>query len=107
MQYVEHPEHKFNGEVGILERKHVHADGVVYIGKEANNIDEQELNVKQAQAFLNKKEIMQNILDLSQKKAEEWGVDRKTFQRIKKRIIENGDIKLNTVAVKKLASFFT
>ncbi|MDA0525458.1 DNA polymerase [Methanococcoides alaskense] len=107
MQYAEHLEHKFDGDSGVLERKHVHADGVVYIGKEANSIDEQELNVKQAQAFLNKKEIMHNILYLSQKKAEEWGVDRKTFQRIKKRIIENGDIKLNTVAVKKLASFFT
>lgn len=63
--------------------------------------------MKKAQEFTNKKEIMGKILDLSQKQVEEWGVDRKTFQRIKKRIIENGDIKLNTVAVKKLASFFT
>ncbi|WP_135604818.1 hypothetical protein [Methanococcoides sp. NM1] len=107
MQYVEHLEHKFDGEIGVLERKQVHADSVVYIGKEANNIDEQELDVKKAQTFLNKKEIMWNIIALSQKHAEERGVDRKTFQRIKKRIIENGDIKLNTVAVKKLASFFT
>ncbi len=45
---------------------------------------------------------MQMILDLSQKKAEEWGVDRKTFQRIKKRIIENGNIKLDTPAVRIL-----
>jgi hypothetical protein len=107
MQYVEHLESKFDGEIGILERKHVHADSIVYIGKEANSIDEQELDVKKAQAFTNKKEIMQKILGLSQKQAEEWGVDRKTFQRIKKRIVENGDIKLNTVAIKKLASFFT
>jgi len=30
------------------------------------------------------------------------GVDRKTFQRIKKRIVENGDVKLTTVAVSRL-----
>ncbi|WP_321420795.1 hypothetical protein [uncultured Methanomethylovorans sp.] len=51
---------------------------------------------------MNKEDIMQMILDLSQKKAEEWGVDRKTFQRIKKRIIENGNIKLDTPAVRIL-----
>lgn len=57
MQYVEHPEHKFDGDVGVLERKCIHSDGVVYIGKEANNIDEQELDVKQAQVFVNEEEL--------------------------------------------------
>jgi hypothetical protein len=33
---------------GILGREHVYADGVIYIGKEANNIDEQALDVKKA-----------------------------------------------------------
>ena len=101
-QYVDHPESKFDGDIGILERKHVQADGVIYIGKEANNIDEQVLDVKKAQEFVNKEEIMQRILAIPQKEAEEWGVDRKTFQRIKKRIIENGNIKLDTLAVKRL-----
>jgi hypothetical protein len=40
-----------------LERKHVQADSVVYIGKEANNIDEQELDVKQVQEFIDVEEI--------------------------------------------------
>ncbi|WP_198003712.1 hypothetical protein [Methanococcoides burtonii] len=52
MQYVDHLESKFNCEVGVLEREHVHADGVVCIGKEANNIDEQELVVQQSQVFV-------------------------------------------------------
>jgi hypothetical protein len=34
------PEHKFDGDTGILERKHIDFDGFVYIGKEANDIDE-------------------------------------------------------------------
>ncbi len=33
MHYVEHTEHEFDGEIGVLGRKCVHANGVVYIGK--------------------------------------------------------------------------
>lgn len=43
MQYVDYPESKFDGDIGILEREYVYADGLVYIGKEANNIGEQAL----------------------------------------------------------------
>jgi len=42
--------------------KHIYADSVIYIGKEANNIDEQALDVKKAQEFVNKQEIMDSIL---------------------------------------------
>ncbi|WP_244625133.1 hypothetical protein [Methanococcoides vulcani] len=105
-QYVEHPEHKFNGEVGILERKHVHADGVVYIGKEANNIDEQELNVKRSQEFINKQEIMKNIFNISQKEAETLGVSRSRFHGIKRRIRETGDLNFCTPAVRRLMKKF-
>lgn len=102
LQYVDHPENKFDRDIGLLERMHVHVDGVVYIGKEAKNIDEQALKVKEAQVFLDKNEIMQKILDLPQKIAEEWGVRRNTFQGVKKRIWQDGNINLNTLAVKKI-----
>ncbi|NPE31258.1 hypothetical protein HNV12_25535, partial [Methanococcoides sp. SA1] len=102
MQYVDHLESKFDGEVGVLERKYVHADSIIYIGKEANNIDEQELDVKQAQEFINKQEIMKNILNISQKQAEALGVFRSRFQGIKQRIRDNGDLNLNTPAVRRL-----
>ena len=78
------------------------ADDVAHIGKEANNIDEQALEVRKAQRFLDKIEIMKKILDLPQKKAEEYGVDRKTFQSIKKRIRENGDLNLKTPGVNRI-----
>ena len=58
--------------------------------------------MKQAQQFLDKAVIMERILALPQKEAEECGVDRKTFQRIKRRIREKGDLGLNTRAVKRL-----
>ncbi|OPY24867.1 MAG: hypothetical protein A4E23_00199 [Methanomethylovorans sp. PtaU1.Bin073] len=102
MQYVDHPESKFDGEIGILERKHVHADGIIYIGKEANNIDEQALDVDKVQVFVNKDEIMQMILGIPQKEAEARGVSRSVFQGIKKRIRESGNVNLDTPRVRRL-----
>ena len=101
-QYVEHLEHKFDGEVGVLERKHVHADGVVYIGKEANNIDEQELDVKKAQEFLNEEEIKRKILEIPQKEAEKLGVGRSTLHKIKWKIRKGEKINWGTPAVRNL-----
>jgi len=36
-------ENKFDGDTGVLERKHIQDDGLVYIGKEANKIEDQPL----------------------------------------------------------------
>ncbi|WP_321428588.1 GAF domain-containing protein [uncultured Methanolobus sp.] len=56
-KYANRPESKFDGETGILERKHVKADSVIYIGKEANNIVEQALDVKKAQEFVKEEAV--------------------------------------------------
>ena len=76
IEYANHLESKFDGDNGTLERKHVLADSVICIGKKANNINEQ---------------------------AEALGVSRSTFQGIKKRIRESGDVNLYTPAVKRVA----
>jgi hypothetical protein len=52
----------------------------VYIGKEANNIGEQELDVKEAQVFYNEEKIKQDIISLPQKMAEEWELTEKHFR---------------------------
>ena len=44
--------------------RYIHVDSVVLIGKEANNIDDQALDIGQAQVFVNKQEIMDKILQL-------------------------------------------
>ncbi|WP_407356402.1 hypothetical protein [Methanolobus sp. WCC5] len=102
IEYANHPESKFDRDIGILERKHVKADSVVYIGKEANNIDEQALDVKKSQEFINKQAIMDNILKMSQTEAEAIGVSRSRFQGIKQRIRKAGNLNLNTPAVRRL-----
>jgi len=40
LDYVNHPESKFDGGVGVLSRKHIQVTGVNFIGKEANRIEE-------------------------------------------------------------------
>ena len=105
MQYVDHPENKFEGDIGVLERTHVHVNGVVYIGKEANNIDEQALKVKEAQIFINEEEIKQKILALTPKEARELGIKhRSTLKKIKDRIKGGDKINFNTKEVGKLIS---
>lgn len=105
MQYIDHPENKFDGDIGLLERKHVHVDGVVYIGKEANNIDEQALDVKRSQVFINEEEIKKKILNSSPGEAREMGIKyRSTLINIKDRIEAGEKFNLNTKAVKTLTS---
>ena len=91
--------------MGWQERKHVQADDIILIGKEANNIEEQPMEVTLPQVFKNKKEIMEKILALPQKEAEKAGVERGAFKKIKDKIRETGDIRLNTSARKRLVDY--
>jgi len=105
LQYVEHMEYKFDGNIGVLNRKHIWADGLVYIGKEANNIEDQPLEVTKPQIFVNMEEKMQKILDITPEIARNAGIKhRSTLKRIKDRIINDGKINLGTKEVKKLQS---
>ena len=70
-------ENKFDGDIGVLERKHIQADGLVYIGKEANNIEDQPLDVIEPQVFINEEEI-KKILALTPEEARKIGIKPKT-----------------------------
>ena len=101
LQYVDNPENKFDGDIGVLMRKQVHVDGVFYIGKEANNIDEQGLKVKEAQVFINEEEIKRKILDLTPKEAREMGIKyRSTLKKIKDNIDSGTKFNFKTKVVK-------
>ncbi len=103
MQYIEHMENKFEGDIGVLERKYIQADGLVYIGKEANNIEDQPLDVTKSQVLINEEEIKQMILALTPEEARELGIKhRSTLKRMKDRIVKEDKINLFTKEVKKL-----
>jgi len=63
-------------------RKKIQADGLVYIGKEANNIEDQPLNVPVDQVFIYENEIKQKVLDFSLKESKGIGTKyRSTLKR--------------------------
>jgi len=104
LQYAEHPEYKYKGNVGPMKRRHIHADNVVLIGKEANNIDDQPLEIYPAQIFVNKQEIMDKIMELTPEMGRKVGIAyRGTLNRIQDRIRTTGDINLNARFMRKLA----
>lgn len=45
---MQYPEHKFERDIELLERKHVRATDTIEIGKKSNIIDEQSLGIKRA-----------------------------------------------------------
>jgi len=102
IQYADHPKYKYEGNTGLLRRQLINVDGVLIIGKEANKIDDQPLYIADAQVFRNKSTDCQRLLSIRQWDAENTGVDRKTFQRIKARIHKDGTINIKTIAVKRL-----
>lgn len=102
LQYVDHPEYKYEGNIGLLIRKLINVDDVLIIGKEANKIEDQPLFVTDAQVFRDKKSICQKILAIRQCDAEKMGIGRSTLKFIKDGIRSGKEINLSTPAIKRL-----
>lgn len=107
LQYVDHPENKFDGDIEVLERKHVHVDSVVYIGKEANNIDEQALDVKKAQEFINKSSVYDFILNLTPEKAREIGIRHRSALAYLKKKVKGGELNFNSSNMRRIISYLS
>ena len=80
--YVNHPEDKFEGDTGLLQRKRVTINQVIYIGKETNNIDDQYLE----------KPLIANysptqITSMAWKEAKQLGIAKSTYYRKKTKFL--------------------
>ncbi|MGI0062570.1 MAG: hypothetical protein ACREBA_08985, partial [Nitrosotalea sp.] len=106
MEYLNHPESKFDGYVGTLERKHVNVTGIIHIGKESNELEESELlgvdagsyeiyeNVKNLDSRFEK--IAFRVLELKPKDVKKFGVSKQTLWNVKKSIRMNQFNKIST-----------
>ncbi|MCC4770458.1 hypothetical protein FXV91_09755 [Methanosarcina sp. DH2] len=106
MQYVEHPENKFEGNIGILDRKYIQADGLIYIGKEANNIEDQPLDVIKPQVFINEEEITNFILDLTPEDARKIGIKHRSELKYLKKNAKEGKLNFNSKNVRKIINYY-
>ena len=102
IEYANHLESKFDGDIGTLERKHVQADSVIYIGKEANNIDEQALDVKKAQEFINERLVYDFILNLTPEKAREIGIKHRSALAYLKKKVKEGELNFKVMNVRRI-----
>lgn len=120
-QYISHPESKFDGDVGVLARKHVAIKSAIHIGKESNNLEQAEvLGVQeeddcvvvydnnslllQKRLFSHKEMILQL---LEPKDVKEFGISRQTLNNVK-HALASGDIStLKSKTVKHFLAFIS
>ena len=95
-EYMRHPESKFDGDVGVLKRKHVRITDIVHIGKESNGLDESELlglddssyEIYQNDSEIDEKfmKLAPKILELKSKDVKGFGISKQTLWNTKKKI---------------------
>jgi len=100
--YYNHPESKFDGDTGILERKHIRIGEIIHIGKESNKLDQ--LDVvgvgKDGYEYYDNGEVELSedqedlILSMAPKVSEEIGIPERQLYYLKDRINKGGSVKL-------------
>lgn len=102
LDYIDHPEAKFEGDVGILQRRHLTPTGCVYIGKEANKVEMQELEGNEVEIYHDIEKIREFVLGFTPAKAREIGIKhRSTLKQLKDRVREGG-FNMNTKEMRKV-----
>lgn len=98
-EYLNHPESKLEGDVGVLNRRHVVVSGIIHIGKESNNLEESEVMGVGSESYemyenleeLDEKfrKISDKILELKPKDVKNVGISKQTLWNCKKKIGQN------------------
>lgn len=95
-EYLRHPESKFEGNVGILKRKHVMISKIIHVGKESNNLEESDVLGVDSDSYqtyekvdgldVKFRKISDMVLKLNPKDVKKVGISRQTLWNVKKRI---------------------
>jgi len=102
-KYVNHRESKLEGDIGILERKHVKVDGIIHIGKETGNMEETGiLENPSYTAYQNEDELKEKILKRTSREARIIGLNTETLRKIKNRIVNTKQMRLKRKVLAKL-----
>ena len=104
-KYKNHPEDKFNGDNGLLDRKQMLIDKIVYLGKESNKIEETQVlgvNKKSYVKYINKtinnhpdiNKYKLLIFKLTPKLTIHYGINKRQLTRMRKKIKDNKPLNL-------------
>jgi hypothetical protein len=106
--YIDHPESKFEGNLGQLRRKHLIIDkySIIYIGKETNELEESEVvgfDLDNYTHYINWKEMFAKLNEADARKV---GLPRRTFYDLKKKFEEGDTFSIRKKTIRKLREFF-
>ena len=111
-EYLRHKESKFDGDVGVLERKHVILTEIRHIGKESDNLTEPFGLDEYSYEFYDDpervdrefKENIDKIMDLEPKDVANFGITRTTLWTVKSKIKNEEYMKITDKIKIKLLS---
>lgn len=107
LEYIDDSEAKFEGYVGILQRRYLKLKGCVYIGKEANKVEMQELEGNIVETYHDIAKLRNYILNLTPAEAREIGIkNRSTLKQLKDRA-RKGEFKVDTKEIRKIVQYLT
>ena len=95
---------KFDGNIGVLQRKHLQISNVITIGKESNNLEDSEVigvDEKSYVLYQNQKIDKEIILNMSVKDAKQLGIAKNQLYRLKKSV-RNGTFKPSKKTISRL-----
>jgi hypothetical protein len=102
-EYIQHPESKLAGSIGMLQRRHLVVDKIVYVGKEADKIEESMSGLGKVDVNIyNNLKDAERVLSLKWKDVRHDVMSRMHFQRLKKRFKEGKLQKLGKGTIIKL-----
>lgn len=105
-KYKNHLEDKFDGDIGLLDRKQILIDKIVYLGKESNKIEESQVlgvNKKSYVKYINKvvninypdiNKYKLLIFKLTPKLTIPYGINKRQLTRMRKKVKENKPLRL-------------
>jgi len=88
-EYARHNDHKFDYDSeGIAHRKHIIVDKIRYIGKETNNLEDNQLGIEEPDylEYENPEDFRQWILTLKPKDVKDKGISERELKRQKTKI---------------------
>jgi hypothetical protein len=104
--YLNHKEGKFDGEKGVLQRKHLVVSSVEVIGKESNELEEAEvfgLNDESYIRYENQIIDTSKILQITPKEAEKYGISKRQLYRTQDKV-RNKTFRPRKKTIKKIAN---
>lgn len=95
-EYLNHPESKFDGDIGTLQHKHINITGIGYIGKESNNLERAEVTGIEEDDFVFYKKdteetVTKRLETLTGEGALQRGISKWQFNYIK-RCLKQGKV---------------